>query len=76
MKTSVKEHVRDNQKVYFQFYRSGVLYYKTELGLIFEVPVTDCGDACFNREDRAMLFMRWIRKQIETIEMENNDKTF
>jgi hypothetical protein len=64
---NVKDHVNNNQKVIFQFYRSGVLYYKTEQGLIFEVPVSDCGDAVFNREDRAMYFMRWIRKEIEAI---------
>ena len=62
---SVKEHVVDGKKVYFQFYRSGILYYKTESGFIFEVPVADCGDACFNREEKALLYMRWIRKQIE-----------
>ena len=63
--TNVKEHVINNKKVYFQFYRSGTLYYKTELGLIFEVPTSDCGDACFIQEDKAMLYMRWIRKQLE-----------
>lgn len=67
---NVKEHVNNGQKVTFQFYRSGVLYYKTEKGLIFEVPITDCGDAVFNREDKAMLYMRWIRKQIEAIKAE------
>ena len=67
--TNVKEHVINNKKVYFQFYRSGILYYKTELGLIFEVPTSDCGDACFNQEDKAMLYMRWIRKQMEANEI-------
>jgi hypothetical protein len=66
MMNSVKEHVVGNKRVYFQFYRSGSLYYKTELGLIFEVPTSDCGDACFNTEDKALYFMRWIRKQIES----------
>ena len=65
---NVKEHVSNGKKVSFQFYRSGVLYYKTEKGLIFEVPTSDCGDACFNREEKAMLYMRWIRKQLEANE--------
>lgn len=68
---SVKEHVVNGRKVYFQFYRSGTLYYKTELGLIFDVPCADCGDACFLAEDKAMLYMRWIRKQIEANKIGN-----
>ena len=64
-KINVKEHVKNDQKVFFQFYRSGVLYYKTEKGLIFEVPTVDCNDACFNNTDRAMLFMKWIQRQLK-----------
>jgi len=69
MKTNVKEHVVDDQKVKFSFYRDGILYYKTEKGLLFEVPASDAGTACFNAEDRAILFMRWIRKQLEANEI-------
>lgn len=65
---SVKEHVTDNQKVTFEFYRDGILYYKTEKGLLFEVPASDCGTASMNREDKALLYMRWIRKQLEANE--------
>jgi len=64
-KMSIKEHVIDNQKVKFQFYRHGILYYETEKGLLFEVPTSDVGDAVFLKEDKAILFMRWIRKQLE-----------
>jgi len=61
----VKEHIINNQKVKFAFYRDKILYYKTEKGLLFEVPISDTGNGCFNAEDKALLFMRWIRKQIE-----------
>ncbi len=64
----VKSFVKDNKKVYFDFYRSGVLYYKTEDGFLFEVPISDCADACFNKEDKALLFMRYIAKQVEANE--------
>ena len=63
---SVKEHVINDQKVNFSFYRDGILYYKTEKGLLFEVPISDAGSGCFNGQDKAVLFMRWIRKQIES----------
>jgi len=66
---NIKEHVMNDQKVMFSFYRDGILYYKTEKGLLFEVPISDTGTACFNAEDRAMLYMRWIRKQLEANEI-------
>lgn len=65
---NVKQHVTDGAKVRFQFYRSGTLYYETEKGLLFEVPCSDAGDAVFNSEDKAIMFMRWIRKQLEANE--------
>ncbi len=65
----VKNQVKDNKKVFFEFYRSGILYYKTEDGFLFEVPCADCMDACFNKEDKALLFMRYIAKQAEKNEL-------
>lgn len=61
---NVKEHVNNNQTVKFSFYRDGILYYTTEKGLLFEVPIADAGSACFNASDKALLYMRWIRKQL------------
>ncbi len=62
----LKECIKGN--VQFEFYRKGFLYYICENGFQFRVPVDDCGDAAFNREDRAMLFMRYIRKEIKSME--------
>jgi hypothetical protein len=65
---TLKEHVTGNVK--FQFYREGELYYKTETGLVFPVPVSETGNATFLAEDKALLFMRYIRKYLEEIEKE------
>jgi len=65
---NVKEHVEGKQVVRFEFYRTGVLYYRTERGLIFEVPADDVGTGVLKAEDRAMLYMRWIRRQLEANE--------
>ena len=65
---SIKDHVINNQRVRFEFYRQGMLYYKTERGLTFEVPTSDTGNGAFLVEDKAILFMRWIRKQLESNE--------
>jgi hypothetical protein len=66
MKT-LKELVSNDAKVHFQFYRKGELWYKTACGFEFPVPVSDTGDGTFLNEDRAMIFMRYIRKQLEAI---------
>jgi hypothetical protein len=62
---NIKDMVSGDKKVHFKYYRKGNLYYATESGFIFPVPVEDCGDATFLPEDRAMLFMRYIRKELE-----------
>lgn len=62
---SVKEMVRDGKKVKFIYFRKSNLWYETENGFRFPVPVSDTGDGTFLPEDKAMLFMRYIRKEWE-----------
>ncbi len=57
----IKEHVKD-RKVVFLGAAAGNLWYVTEPGFEFPVPFDDMGEATFEAEDRAMLFMRYIRK--------------
>ena len=59
--------VSNGKKVHFIFYRQGELWYKTECGFEFPVPINDAGTATFIPEDKAMLFMRYIRKHIDMI---------
>lgn len=70
-----------NNKVNFDSFRQGVFYYKLHeayeradyLGdvdthyrtYLFPVPVEDIGTATMLAEDKALFFMRWIRKAIE-----------
>jgi hypothetical protein len=67
MKT-LKELVQG--RVNFEYYRSGHLYYSTSVDsdFIFPVPVEDTGEASFLKEDKAMLFMRYIRKFMKELE--------
>jgi len=53
-------------RVKFSFYRKGNLHYLCDNGFEFRVPIDDTGDAAFLHEDKAMLFMRWIRKELES----------
>lgn len=63
--TTLKDRVRGN--VTFTHYFDGSLWYKTEDGFSFPVPVSDIGTATFLASDRAMLFMRYIRKHMELL---------
>lgn len=65
---NIKDMVKDNKKVVFTNYRKGNLWYVTECGFEFPVPIEDVGDAIFNSEEKAMLLMRYIRKHIKLIE--------
>jgi len=64
---SIKDMVKD-KKVTFLFYKEGELWYTTECGFEFPVPINDTGTGCFNIDDKAILFMRWIRKHLDLIE--------
>lgn len=64
---NIKNMVSNGKRVYFVRYQKNELWYVTECGFEFPVPISDTGDACFEKEDKALLFMRWIRKQIENI---------
>jgi hypothetical protein len=65
---TLKEMIINNQKVRFSFYRDGQLWYETECGFRFPVPIAEAGTATFLAEDRAILFMRYIRKQMAVLE--------
>lgn len=60
--------------VRFEYYRDGNLWYRTvdlkvhSDGLLFPVPISDIGNATFKATDKAMLFMRYIRKQVALLE--------
>jgi hypothetical protein len=55
-------------KVYFDYYRKGFLYYTVYYNgrkWGFPVPISDTGDATFPNVDKAIFFMRYIRKAFE-----------
>jgi hypothetical protein len=71
---NIKELIKDNF-VKFDSYRQGNFYYKIinaeqtalqgeSITYLFTVPVDDIGNATLLSEDKAITFMRWIRKAI------------
>jgi hypothetical protein len=65
--------VKNDKQVFFKFYRAKELWYATEDGFEFPVPIDDTGDGVFLAKDRAMLFMRYIRKHLQTIDEAKNE---
>jgi hypothetical protein len=62
---NVKDHI--GGFVHFNCYSKGELWYVTDSGLEFPVPIDDTGDGIFLAKDKAMLFMRYIRKHLANI---------
>jgi hypothetical protein len=68
---NIKDLVKDNF-VEFQHFRNGELWYRIELGdgevFDFPVPVDDVGSAVMMKKDKALLFMRYIRKHLKVVD--------
>ena len=70
----IKDYVKDCT-VEFMFYREWNLWYKTigsPTEFEFPVPVHDrdeVGNATFSAKDKALFFMRYIRKHIDFMEI-------
>lgn len=64
---NVKDLVKD-RLVRFKYFRGRELWYEV-LGtnFTFPVPIDDVGTAVMPFEDKAILYMRWIRPQVEMI---------
>jgi len=60
---TLKELVK-GKNVRFRFYRDGELWYGTDDGFEFPVPISDTGTGIFKAEDGAIVYMRWIRKHL------------
>jgi hypothetical protein len=69
---NIKEMVGKNKTVKFVRYREGEFIYVTECGFEFPVPIADIGTATLLAQDKAILFLRYIRKHVETKEIEKN----
>ena len=74
IEVTVKHMVMNNNKVHFVWYQKGMLWYRVSFPdpnsqetMLYEfpVPIEDAGDAAFHAEDKALLFMRYIRKHLE-----------
>lgn len=63
---TLKDRIK-NRKVHFSHYCGGELWYQTEDGFDFPVPIAETGNATFLAEDKAIFFMRYIRQQMQML---------
>jgi hypothetical protein len=69
----IKDMVKDNKQVTFVYFKEGGLWYRTEDGVEFPVPVADVGNATMLAKDKALLFMRYIRKHVDVLDQARRD---
>lgn len=72
---TLKEMVQHGQTVTFVHYREGELWYRTNCGFEFPVPVSDVGSATMLASDKALLFMRYIRKHRDMVQQARAEAT-
>jgi hypothetical protein len=63
--TKITDHVRGTSR--FLYFRAGNLWYQTDTGIEFPVPVNDTDGATFEAEHKSLTLMRWIRKHMALI---------
>jgi hypothetical protein len=72
---NIKDLVSGGQQVSFVFYRDGSLWYEVlprtdqPVPFQFPVPISEAGTATFHSRDTALLFMRYMRKHLETLRL-------
>jgi hypothetical protein len=71
----IKALYQTQERVQFQHFRDGEFWYKTQSGFAFPVPLADLGNATLNAEDKATLFVRYIRKHLDTLAKAKQDCT-
>ncbi len=62
-------NIKENIKGYstFVYFRDNAMWYRTETGMIFPVPVADIdGTTTLLAMEKSILLMRWIRRYIAT----------
>lgn len=65
---NIKDLIKNNKSVHFVSYREGEFLYETDCGFEFSVPLEDVGKATLLAQDKAILFLRYIRKQLELLD--------
>ena len=64
---NLEKVLQNNEAVSFMFFLSGKLWYRTENGFKFPVPIKGSGQSIFLNEDRANRFYPYIKAHAEKL---------
>ena len=66
---NIKDLVKDGKKVRFSYFRDNEFWYEQEDGFLFPISLFEAQSSkvTFLAEDKAMLFMRWMRKHLDSL---------
>lgn len=68
---TVGEIIKGSAWSTYKYYRDNTLYYCTDNGFIFPIPIDDAGGATFNHTEKTIHLMRWIRKFHGTLQQKD-----
>lgn len=64
---NIEKVLQNNEGVRFMFFLSGKLWYRTESGFKFPVPIKGSGQSVFLSEDRANRFYPYIKAHAQKL---------
>lgn len=64
---TLKDLIRDGKTAKFKQYRLGNLYYETQEGFVFAIPLQELGESTLLAEERCASLMKWIKRALEEI---------
>ncbi len=72
--TTIKELVSpDVTAIFIKAYAGNLWYTTSKHDFKFPIPYNEMGDGIFKREDKAIVFMKWIRKHLELLKQAKED---
>lgn len=66
------DEVKDNKKVKFVCLKNENMWYQTESGFQFPIPLSETVGGEFPVEDKALYYSRWIGRFIKDLEEEKS----
>ena len=64
---NIEKVIQNNESVSFMFFLSGKLWYRTESGFKFPVPIKGSGQSVFLNEDRVNRFYPYIKAHAQKL---------
>lgn len=64
---NLKDLIKDGKTAKFKQFRLNTLYYETQEGFVFAIPIHELGESTLLAEERCASLMKWIKRALEDI---------